>query len=124
MYPRSWDDRDPKHPHLTPHALLIPRDFLLRNGLLCELARDVPRRRLAEGFRVAAKESGVAGSVLGVALEEAWMGGLRDAHRESTVLVVRAVSRAAICDDHDVGFVIYLQYRFRVHTPERPSHVP
>ena len=41
------------HSHLPPHALLIPLDFLLRNGLQSDLARDVPRRRLcADGFRV------------------------------------------------------------------------
>jgi len=34
------------------------------------------------------------------------MGRLRGAQRGSTVLVVRAMSRAAICDDHDAGFVI------------------
>jgi len=42
-----------EHPHLTPHALLV----LLRNGLQCNLARDVPKRRLGGGFRVAAKQS-------------------------------------------------------------------
>jgi len=59
----------------------------------------------AEGFRVAAKESGVAGRELGEAAE-GWMDRLRGAQRGSTVLVVRAMSRAAICDDHDAGFVI------------------
>ena len=34
------------------------------------------------------------------------MGQLRGAQRGSTVLVVCAMSRAAICDDHDAGFVI------------------
>jgi hypothetical protein len=31
---------------VTPHALLIPFDFLLRNGLQFDLARDVPKRHL------------------------------------------------------------------------------
>jgi len=35
--------------HLTPQALPIPLNFLLRNGLQCDLARDVPRRRLGRG---------------------------------------------------------------------------
>ena len=39
-----------KHPHLTPHALLIPLDFLLRNGLQSDLVRDVPRRRVGPGI--------------------------------------------------------------------------
>ena len=34
-----------EHPHLAPHALLIPLDFPLQNGPQCGLARDVPRRR-------------------------------------------------------------------------------
>jgi len=38
-----------EHAHLTPHALLIPLDFLLRNGLQCDLARDIPRRSRGEG---------------------------------------------------------------------------
>jgi len=38
-----------EHPHLAPHALLIPLDFLLQNGPQCGLAHDVPRRRLCGG---------------------------------------------------------------------------
>ena len=63
-----WDDRDSGSTHISlPHALLVPFD-LLRSSLQCDLARDVPRRRLglwAEGFRVAAKESGVGGESMG-----------------------------------------------------------
>jgi len=51
------------------------------------------------------------------------MGRRRGAQRGSTVLVVRAISCDAICDDHDVGFVIYLLYRVRVYTPEKLSHI-
>jgi len=50
-----------------------------------------------------------------------WLGG---AQRGSTVLVVRVMSRAAICDGHDAGVVMYLQSRFRAYTPERLSHIP
>ena len=43
--------------------------------------------------------------------------GCASAQRGSTVLVVRAMSRSVICDDHDMAwsfkFVVYLQYRFR-----------
>jgi len=62
----------------------------------------------AEGFRVAVKESGVAGRELGVAVGrgEAWMDRLRGSQRGSTVLVVRVMSRSAICDGHDVAFVV------------------
>jgi len=56
-----------EHPHLAPYALLVPLDFLLRNGLQRDLARDVSRHRLGEGLHVAAKESGVAGRDLDVA---------------------------------------------------------
>jgi len=38
-----------EHPHLAPHALLIPLDFLLRNRLQCDLTRDVPRHWLGGG---------------------------------------------------------------------------
>jgi len=38
-----------EHPHLAPHALLIPLDFLLQNGPQCGLARDVHRHRLCGG---------------------------------------------------------------------------
>ena len=33
-----------EHSHLTPHALLVPLDFLLRNRLQCDLTRDITRR--------------------------------------------------------------------------------
>ena len=39
-----------KHPHLTPHALLITLDFLLRNGHQSDLVCDVPRRRVGPGI--------------------------------------------------------------------------
>ena len=45
----QWDDRDLEYPHLAPHDLLIPLDFLLWNGLLCDLARDIPRHQLGGG---------------------------------------------------------------------------
>ena len=73
---------------------------------------------------MAVKEGGVVGRELGWRKREVWMGRLRGAQRGSTVLVVRAMSRAAICDDRDVRFVMYLQSRFRACTPERLSHVP
>jgi len=38
-----------EHPHLTPHALLIPLDFILRNRFQCDLTRGVPRHRLGGG---------------------------------------------------------------------------
>ena len=38
-----------EHPHLAPHALLIPLDFLLRNRLQCDLMRDLPGHRLGGG---------------------------------------------------------------------------
>jgi len=37
---------------------------------------------------------------------------LRGAQRGFTLRVVRAMSRATICDDCDVGFVVYLQCPF------------
>ena len=58
-----------------------------------------------EGFCVAAKDSGVVGRELGVAVGEAWMDRLRDAQRGSTVLVIPAMSRSAIWDEHDAVFV-------------------
>jgi len=54
-----------EHPHLTPHALLIP---LLRNGLECDLVRDVLRRRRGGGIWRSREGGGVAGSELGVAV--------------------------------------------------------
>jgi len=57
---------------------------------------------LAEGLCVAAKESVVSGRV-GVAVEE---------------------SMGRLHDDHDVKLVIYLQYCFRVYSPERLSDAP
>jgi len=44
------------------------------------------------------------------------MGRLRGAQRGLSVLVVPAISCAAICDDHDVGSVTCLQHRFRVYS--------
>ena len=38
-----------EHPHLTPHALLIPLDFLLQNGPQCSLTCDIPRHHLCGG---------------------------------------------------------------------------
>jgi len=38
-----------EHPHLAPHALLVPLDFLLQNGPQCSLMHDVPRCRLCGG---------------------------------------------------------------------------
>jgi len=70
-----------EHLHLTPHALLIP---LLRNGLECDLARDVLRRGRGGGIWRSHEGGGMA-----------WMGQLRGAQRGSSVLVVRAMSRAA-----------------------------
>ena len=55
----------------------------------------------AEDSGVAARESGVA-----VGRGEAWMDRLRGSQRGSTVLVVRVMSRSAICDGHDVAFVV------------------
>jgi hypothetical protein len=52
------------------------------------------------------------------------MGRLRGAQRGFPVLVVRAMSRAVVCDDHGWVFVMYGQYRFRMNTPEGLSHVP
>ena len=122
---RCLDNRDPGVSHLAPHALLIPLDFLVRNGLQCDLARDVPRHRLAGGSsRGREGERGSGERVGGGGWEEAWMGRLRGAQRGLSVLVVPAMSRAAKCDDHDVGFVTCLQHRFRVYTPERFLHVP
>ena len=46
MDPRCSDDRDSGASHLTPHALLIPFDFLLQ----CSLVRDVPRCHLGRGM--------------------------------------------------------------------------
>ena len=45
----QWDDQDLEYLHLAPHALLIPLNFLLWNGLLCNLAHDIPRRQLGGG---------------------------------------------------------------------------
>ena len=61
-----------------------------------------------EGFRVVAEDSGVAVRESGVVVRrgEAWMDRLRGAQRGSTVLVVRVMSRSAICDDHDVALVV------------------
>jgi len=118
---RCWGDRD-SGPHLTPQAVPIPLEFLLRNGLQCDFACDVPTRRLGGG----APRGGEGDRGNG----ESWGGGRWvdgpaarrvDAQRESTVLVLRAMSRTAIHDEHDVKLVIYLQYRFRVYTPERLS---
>jgi len=56
------------------------------------------------GLCVAAKESRVAGRELDVAV-----GGVNSlAAQRSTLLGVRAMSRTAICDDHDMELVIYL----------------
>jgi len=49
-----------EHPHLAPHALLVPLDFLLRNGLQCNLARYIPWRRL--GGRILRGREGEQGS--------------------------------------------------------------
>ena len=59
-----------------------------------------------EGFHVAAEDSGVAARESGVAWGVAWMDRLCGAQRGSTVLVVRVMSRSAICDDHDAVFVL------------------
>jgi len=61
-----------------------------------------------EGFRVVAEDSGVAARESGVAVGrgEAWMDRLRGAQRRPTVLVVRVMSRSAICDDHVAAFVL------------------
>ena len=74
---------------------------------------------------MAAKESGVAGRESDVAEWEGEdeLAGRRSA-RVHCSLVVRVMSRTAICDGHDAGFVMYLQSRFRAYTPERLSHVP
>jgi hypothetical protein len=64
---------------------------------------------------MAAKESGVARREWGVAVgggKHGWAGCVA-----LSVLVVPAMSRAATCDDHDVGSIICLQHRFRVYTP-------
>jgi len=50
-----------EHPHLAPHDLLIPLDFLLRNRLQCDLTRDVPRHRLGGGASRGRERDGVAG---------------------------------------------------------------
>jgi len=101
---------------------------LLQNGLQCDLARDITRCHLDGGISHG-REGGWGSRERVVELGgggwgEAWMGQLRGAQRGPSVLVVPVMSRAAICNDRHVGFVIYLQHRFRVYTPERLSHVP
>jgi len=61
-----------------------------------------------EGFRVAVEDSGVVARELGVGVGrgKARMDRLRGAQRGSTVLVVRVMSRSAICDHHDAAFVL------------------
>ena len=51
------------------------------------------------------------------------MGWQCSAQRGSTVLVVCAISCNAICNNHDVGFVIYLLYCVRVYMPKKLSHI-
>ena len=57
---------------------------------------------------MAAEDSGVAASESGVAVGrgKAWMDWLRGTQQGSTVLVVRAMSHSAICNDHDAVFVV------------------
>ena len=97
-----------KHPHLAPHALLILLDFLLGIAFSATSRMRSPGAVWPEGFRVAAEDSGVAAREPGVVVGrgEAWMDRLRGAQRGSTVLVVRVMSRSAICDDYDAPFVL------------------
>ena len=55
---------------------------------------------------MAAEDSGVAARESGVACGMAWMDRLHSTQRGSTVLVVCVMFRSAICDDHDVVFVL------------------
>ena len=57
---------------------------------------------------MAVEDSGVAAREPGVVVGRGEMriDRLRGAQRGSTVLVVRVMSRSAICDDHDVVFVV------------------
>jgi len=72
---------------------------------------------------VATKVSGVAGRELVVA-ERGGVDGTAVWHSVrvhcsgSTCHIARC-----ICDDHDVGFVIYLLYRVRVYTAKKLSHI-
>jgi len=71
-----------EHPHLAPHAHLVPLDFPLQNGPQCGLARDVPRRCLCggtlrgrrrergSGERVGSGGEGMRGWAGGAALSE------------------------------------------------------
>ena len=120
MDPQCLDDRDLGASHLTP-----PLNLLLRNRLQYDPARDVPRHRLGgEISRGHEGERGNGEKVGGGGWGEAWMGRLCGAHRGLSVLVVPAMSRAGICDDHEVGSATCLKHRFRVYIPERLSHVP
>ena len=124
MDQQCLDDRDLGASHLTPHALIIPLNFF---GMAFSTTPRVtsPGTVWVERFRVAAKESGVMGRKLGLAVGgEAWMGWLCGAHRGLSVLVVPAMSRAGICDDHEMGPATCLKHHFRVYTPKRLSHVP
>ena len=55
---------------------------------------------------MATEDSGVAVRESGVVWGVAWMDRLRGTQQGSTVLVVRVMSRSAICDDHDAAFVL------------------
>ena len=55
---------------------------------------------------MAAEDSGVVVRESGVAWGMVWMDQLHGAQRGSTVLVVHVISHSAICDDHNVEFVV------------------
>jgi len=101
-----------EHPHLAPDTLLIPLDFLLRNGLQCDLARDVPRRGLGGGTpRGREGERGSGARVKGGGGgRRGWAGcaALSEGPLFWWYVPCRALPYA---NDHDAGFVIYSQYR-------------
>jgi len=72
---------------------------------------------------VAAKESRVAGREL-VVVERGGMDGTAAQHsvRVHCSGSMCHITRC-ICDDYDVGFVIYLLYRVRVYTAKKLSHI-
>jgi hypothetical protein len=98
--------------HLAPHALLVSLDLLL-NGIQTNLASDVLWCDLGRGISCGRKRDWgsrvrVEGGCDG---RRGWAG----VH----------CSGAEICDDHDVGYMIYLPYRRRdsrtYHTFSRPD---
>ena len=111
------DNRDPGASHLTPHAPFIPLDFLLQNGLQCDLAHDIPGRRLGGGSSCGHEGDWGSGERVGggVGGRGGWAR-CAALSKGSAFWWVPVMSRAAICNDRHVGFVVYLQHRFRVYT--------